>query len=103
MPLSCCAFPNQSGGRSPTARDDLGAHQHLAAGWTPLRERVPVLRTHHLPVQRHGDLHGQLPERCTADGQRLSMRVMVQPIAPHRPRLGHGHMEEKALEKVRNR
>jgi hypothetical protein len=63
---------------------------------------LPTLRTHRLPVQTPGDLHGRLSKRRAADGQGLGVRMMIQPIAPHHARLGHGDMEEPPLQKVRH-
>ena len=64
---------------------------------------LPTLGTHRLPVQPHRDHHRRLPERRAAQRQSRSPRRMVQPIAPHGPRLGYGHMPQPALEKVRDR
>ena len=64
---------------------------------------LPTLGTHRLPVQPHRDHHRRLPERRAARRQSRGLRRMVQPIASHGPRLGHRHMEQPPLEKVRDR
>ena len=63
---------------------------------------LPTLRTQRLPVQTHGDLYRRLPKRRAADGEGLSVRMMIQPIAPHHARLGHWDMEEPPLQTVRH-
>ena len=63
---------------------------------------VPPLRTHRLPVQRGWRLHRRLAKLRTTDGQGRSVAGMVQPIRPHDPRLGHRHMQQPALEQVRD-
>src|SRR5262252_2442626 len=89
-------------GRSPSPWDDTRTHEPLATGGTPLGMGLPTLGTHRLPVQPHRDHHRRLPERRAAQRQSRGLRRMVQPIAPHGPRLGYGHMQQPALEKVRD-
>src|SRR5215510_14987228 len=99
---ACGALPRGYAGRSPSPRDDTRTHEPLATGGTPLRMGVPPLRTHRLPVQRGWHLHRRLAKLRTTDGQGRRVAGMVQPIGPHDPRLGHRHMEQPPLEKVRH-
>jgi len=63
---------------------------------------LPPLRTHRLPVQRGWRLQRRLAKRRTTDGQGRRVAGMVQPIRPHDPRLGQRHMQQPALQKVRD-
>src|SRR4029453_8909862 len=81
-------------GRSPSPWDDTRAHEPLATGGTPLGMGLPTLGTHLLPVHVHRDHHRRLPERRAAQRQSRGLRRMVEPIAPHGPRLGYGHMQQ---------
>src|SRR5215468_9643475 len=98
--ISCGALLRGEAGRSPSPRDDTRTHEPLATGGTPLRMDVPPLCTHRLPVQRCWRLHRRLAQRRTTASQGRRMARMVQPIRPHAPRLGYGHMQQPALEKV---
>ena len=100
--ISCGALPRGYAGRSPSPRDDTRTHGPLATGGTPLGMGVPTLGTHRLPVQTQGDLYGRLPKRRAADGEGRGVRRVIQPIAPHRTRLGYRDMEEPPLQKVRH-
>src|SRR5262249_61699418 len=77
--------------------------QPLATGGTPLGLGAPAPRTPRLPVQRGWRLQRRLAQRRTTDGQGRRVAGMIQPIAPHRARLGHRDMEEPSLQKVRDR
>jgi hypothetical protein len=100
--ISCGARLCGQVGRGSSARDDARAHEPLATGRTPLGMGLPTLGTHRLPVPSQRDHHRRLPERRAAQRQGRSVAGMVQPLAPHGPRLGDGHMPQPALEKVRN-
>src|SRR4029453_3131347 len=83
--ISCGALLPCQAGRSTSPWDDARAHQHLPAGRTPLRMRVPTLGTRRLPVHRHGRLHRRLPKRSTADGEGINLAGAVPPTPPHHP------------------
>jgi hypothetical protein len=96
---SCLRRPRRRGARP---WDDLEANEPLPADRTPFRMRITPLGTPRLPPQRHRHHHGGLPHVEPTAGQRLHGGMMGQSIAPHRPRLGHGHMHQPALEKGRD-
>ena len=99
---SCRAFPSPSRRWRTATRDDASTHEPLPAGGTPFRMRVAPLGTHGLPVQRCWRLQWRLAQRRTTDGQGRRVAGMVQPIRPYDPRLGHRHMQQPALQKVRD-
>ena len=92
--ISCRALPSQYGGRSPSTRDHPCGHQHLTAGWTPFRMPIAPLRIRRLPIQTHRNVRRRLPKGCATVCQGRSVRVVIQPIAPHHARLGHRHMQQ---------
>src|SRR5215467_158002 len=100
--ISCGALLQGEAGRSPAPRDDTRTHEPLATGGTPLGMALPPLRTHRLPVQRGWRLQRRLAKRRTTDGQGRRVAGMVQPIRPHDPHLGQRHMQQPALQKVRD-
>src|SRR5262249_51319035 len=99
---SCRALPSPHQRWRTATWDNAGAYEPLPAGGTPLRMGLSTLCTQRLPVQPQGNLHGRLPERRAADGEGLGGRMLIEPIAPHRARLGYRDMEEPPLQKVRH-
>ena len=85
-----CGTSLMPGGEVLLPRDDARTHEPLATGGTPLGMGLPTLGARRLPVQPHRDHLRRLPERRAAQSQRRSPRRMVQPRAPHGPRLGTG-------------
>jgi hypothetical protein len=63
---------------------------------------VTALGAQGLPDQRRWHGHGRLPEMDPAQRERLWVGLMVQPIAPHHTGLGGWHMQQPALQKVRD-
>jgi hypothetical protein len=90
---------HRTGGAPPRGMTP-GHTSSCPQGGAPLRMDFASLGAHRLPVQTRWRLHRRLPEHHTADRQGLSMRVMVQPIAPHSACLRGWHMQEPPLENV---
>jgi hypothetical protein len=64
--------------------------------------RITALGAQGLPDQRLRHDHGQLPKVGAAPRERLWVALMGQSIAPHHAGLGDGHMQQPALQKVRD-
>ncbi len=63
---------------------------------------VTALGAQGLPDQRRWHGHGRLPEMGPAQRERRCVGLMVQPIAPPHAGLGDWHMQQPALQKVRD-